>query len=140
MKEIEAVLQRAGIAATPVRMLIYRCLKEASLPLSLSDIETALDSVDKSTVSRTLATFKNNHLIHSFTDGSGSTKYELCYSSPEDEEGGIHHVHFRCEKCNQTICLNDVRVPRVILPPGYTLREVNYVVTGICGACNDSIR
>lgn len=135
MKETEQLLKTKGVTPTPVRLLVYHELKGATRPLSLSDIETVLESVDKSTISRTLSTFREHHLIHSFTDGSGSLKYEIC-NSTDTQSDNDKHVHFRCEKCGQTICLTTISVPIVTLPEGFSLHEINYVVSGTCDRCN----
>ena len=134
MNETETKLVKAGITPTPVRMLVYNCLLNSSSPVSLSDIEFALESVDKSTISRTLSIFRTNHLVHIINDGSGSVKYELCRAHGHEHEDDTH-VHFRCEKCGETICLPDVAIPRVILPEGFVGHEVSYIVTGICKDC-----
>ena len=134
---ITKILNNAGVSPTPVRILVYKCLCEAKFPISLTDIETALESVDKSTVSRTLATFKKHHLVHAFNDGSGSVKYEpSADSSLHGNPQSDPHVHFRCIKCGITSCLNDLKVPRVELPVGFQALEINYIVTGVCGNCS----
>lgn len=134
MREVEKMLKERGISPTPVRVLVYRCLKDSEQPISLSDLEIRLESVDKSTISRTLSTFRKNHLLHSINDGSGSAKYELCTT----HDHALHddrHVHFRCENCGATICLNSVAVPRVELPEGYIGREISYMISGVCSSC-----
>ena len=133
-KEIETILTESGITTTPVRLLVYKALLSSASPLSLSDLETALESVDKSSISRTLNIFRNHRLIHSFNDGSGSVKYEICYSYDDDR-----HVHFRCEKCGETICLNHIMIPHVNLPNGYISLEINYVIKGICNKCSRTV-
>lgn len=138
MEEIARLLKERGVAATPIRLLVYKCLKESPGPLSLSEMEVKLDSVDKSTISRTLATFRENHLLHSFNDGSGSMKYELCKSQDHSLEEDTH-VHFRCEKCGTTKCLPEIKIPAVSLPPGYLKHDSNYIITGICGDCSIGI-
>ncbi|MCH5224237.1 MAG: transcriptional repressor, partial [Muribaculaceae bacterium] len=60
------LLINAGVTPTPVRILVYRFLNQSKSPASLADIESALESVDKSTVSRTLNTFRKHHLVHAF--------------------------------------------------------------------------
>lgn len=137
MKEIAQLLESAGIAPTPIRILVYRCLDTCDSPLSLSEIETILDSVDKSTISRTLSIFKENHLVHSFSDGSSAMKYELCRTLHNYEED--MHVHFRCEKCEKTYCLNSVRIPEVDIPEGFTAHSSTFVITGICNNCRLSV-
>lgn len=135
MKEIEKILKIAEINPTPVRLMVYRCLRDSATPLALADIEIILDTVDKSTISRSLSLFKNRHLIHSITDGSGSTKYEICNSSGSDHDEDTH-VHFRCDRCGETICLTSVKIPEVALPEGFIGKEKNYIISGICSDCN----
>ena len=134
MTEIGIFLKSKGITPTPVRMLVYRSLRDSSSPRSLSDLETELESVDKSTISRTLSLFRDHHLLHSFNDGSGSVKYELCLAHDHESDDDTH-VHFRCEKCGETYCFPTISVPYINLPEGYKAHEYNYVITGICKEC-----
>lgn len=134
MEEIAKYLESFGISPTPVRMLVYDCLKKRNKPMSLSDLEVELESVDKSTISRTLATFRGHHLVHTFSDGSGKMKYELCLSPEKDKEEDTH-VHFRCEKCGETFCMTTISIPEVQLPAGFVMHECNYIITGICPDC-----
>lgn len=135
MNEVEKYLKDNGVSPTAVRVLVFRCLRDSRFPMSLSDIESSLETVDKSTISRTLNTFKNHNLIHSFTDGTGSLKFEISNFSNQKKEVD-RHVHFRCEKCGITMCLNTLSIPKVELPEGFVERESNYVITGICKNCN----
>lgn len=135
MIEVEKILQDCGVSPTPVRKLVYKCLIDADRPLSLADIETLLDSVDKSTISRTLLTFKKNMLLHAFNDGSGSTKYEVCKDHADHDTDSDRHVHFRCEKCGTTICFTSIPVPKVDLPPDFLVKDINYLVSGLCNNC-----
>ena len=125
-------LREAGITPTPVRILVYRCLSECNMPLSLADIELRLESVDKSSISRSLTTFRKHNLVNCFNDGSGSAKYEICLNDTNQND---LHVHFRCELCDTTLCLNEIRVPEVKLPTGFISKEANFIITGICKDC-----
>ena len=102
-------------------------------PLSSLDMETALETADRSTISRTLATFLEHDLIHAIDDGSGSVKYEVCPSSHHHSVDDLH-VHFHCSECGKTFCLPDP-VPHVALPDGFIMENINYVVTGKCNKC-----
>ncbi|MCH5226216.1 MAG: transcriptional repressor [Muribaculaceae bacterium] len=133
-RSVEQVLTEAGVSPTPVRILVWKCLEEAEGPLSMAGIEEKLESVDKSTISRTLSTFRRHNLLHHFYDGSGSLKYELCHSHDHQKENDTH-VHFRCEVCGETKCITQIPVPLVALPEGYEFHSVNYVITGICKDC-----
>lgn len=134
-EEIINFLQDSGISPTPVRIMVFKSLKESKFPLSLADLEISLESVDKSTISRTLTMFREHHIVHSFNDGSGSVKYEICNSFNEEVHDDLH-VHFRCEKCGLTTCLTSIKIPEVNLPAGYEAKESNYIISGICSNCN----
>ena len=53
------LMQEHGIRPTAGRVLVLRTLLAEGRPLSMTEIETVLESVDKSTVSRALAAFRD---------------------------------------------------------------------------------
>ena len=50
-------LVRRGIKPTAIRLLVIKEMMQAERAVSLLDLETLLDTVDKSTISRTIALF-----------------------------------------------------------------------------------
>ena len=65
------------IRPTAIRVLVLRTLLEMKQAMSVSDLEAQLDTVDKSTIFRTLTLFLSHHLIHGVDDGSGTLKYAV---------------------------------------------------------------
>lgn len=128
------LLEHAGVRPTAMRLLIYRILNNSHHPLSSLDMETELETADRSTISRTLSTFLEHDLIHSIDDGSGSVKYEVCRSPHHHHSISDLHVHFHCTVCDKTFCLPDA-VPPVSLPEGFVAESLNYVVAGKCAKC-----
>ena len=51
------------IRPTAIRVLVLRTLLEMKQAMSVSDLEAQLDTVDKSTIFRTLTLFLSHHLI-----------------------------------------------------------------------------
>ena len=51
MKELERKLNDRGVRPTAVRLLIFKSMVEYPQAFSLSDMETVLETVDKSTIS-----------------------------------------------------------------------------------------
>ena len=102
-------LDRRGIKPTAIRLLVIKAMMQAERAVSLLDLETLLDTVDKSTISRTIALFLSHHLIHSIDDGSGSLKYAVCDNSCNCVVQDLHS-HFYCEKCHRTFCQIILRV------------------------------
>ena len=127
------LMQEHGVKPTANRILILKTLLQAGRPLSLTEIETALESVDKSIISRTLAAFREHHLLHTLS-GEDYVRYEVCHCADEEEDSD-RHVHFHCEVCGQTFCLEDLPVPAVQLPDGFSVENVEYMAHGVCPAC-----
>ena len=133
---IIGLLRQHGIRPTANRIRIAAALAEQGRPLSLTELETALESVDKSNISRALTLFRTQHLVHVLEDGSDSVRYELCHSERAGADDDAH-VHFYCEHCRRTFCLPDTAIPPVPLSEGYTAESVNYMVKGTCPDCGD---
>lgn len=62
------------IRPTAIRVLVLRTLLEMKQAMSVSDLEAQLDTVDKSTIFRTLTLFLSHHLIHGVDDGKRYVK------------------------------------------------------------------
>lgn len=130
----EQILEEAGIRVTAVRLLVWREIRRSLTgAFSLSDLEDALPTVDKSTLFRTLTLLREAHLLHDIDDGSGSHKFCVCHH--DDTLHCTGHVHLNCRICHRTFCLADVRIPQVGLPAGFIPEEAEYIVKGICPDC-----
>ena len=128
-----SLMQAHGVKPTANRILILRALLGAGRPLSMTEIETELESVDKSIISRTLSAFREARLLHVLADGD-SIRYEVCHCAAENEDSD-RHVHFHCTRCGRTFCLEELPVPAVTMPAGYRAEHVNFIVEGICPNC-----
>ena len=128
-------LSLRDIKPTAMRLLILRTMMEMRRAVSMADLEEKLDTVDKSTIFRTLTLFLSHHLIHGVDDGSGSLKYAVCDNSCNCVVQDLHS-HFYCEKCHRTFCLEGTHIPVIDLPEGFTLHSINYVLKGICQECS----
>lgn len=128
------LLERHEIRPTAVRLLVLREIEAFRDTFSMADLEEALESVDKSTIFRTLTLFADRHLLHMIEDGSGSTKYCLCRN---DHDCGVDelHCHFYCEACQKTFCLDHTHVPAVRYPAGFEVRQIDYLLKGLCPEC-----
>lgn len=129
-------LEKKGVRVTSIRMLVLDALMRASRTMSLADLETELETVDKSSIFRTLEVFEANHLVHSIDDGTGSMKYEICEGEDSCTVADMH-THFYCEMCHKTYCLKEINAPLVDLPEGFTVHSVNYIIKGICSSCRE---
>jgi len=130
----EEIIANAGIRVTAVRLMIWKQVRHGFDSIfSLSDLEEAMPTVDKSTLFRTLTLFSESHLLHNVDDGTGSQKYCVCHHDDTRQCSG--HVHLTCRKCHNTFCLTDIPIPQVPIPDGFIPEENEYVVKGICTRC-----
>jgi Fur family ferric uptake transcriptional regulator len=129
------LLQSFKLRSTPTRQEVLHLFLKKEYALSHGDIEKAIhNDLDRVTVYRTLKTFLDKGLIHKVLDDAGSLKYALCNEACAT--GGHHHdhVHFKCDRCGQTHCL-EVEIPSISLPKGYRSHEINLLIQGICDRC-----
>lgn len=132
--DIVALLEEHNVRPTANRIIVAGALAKAGMPMSLAELETEIDSIDKSNIFRALVSFKDNHLVHAIEDGSNGVRYELCKSHDHDHDEDLH-VHFHCEICGKTFCFEDIPVPAVDVPEGYQPISTNYIIKGICPSC-----
>ena len=136
MTQVEEILKKNHLSVTDSRQKIMQLFLNSDGALAHADIEKKTgESFDRVTVYRTLQSFVEKGIIHLIPTRDNSIKYALC---KDDCEAGHHHdnhVHFICDECNKTICLEDVTVPQVKLPKGFTPKHAEMVVSGICDDC-----
>lgn len=132
------ILQGHKLRITDCRKEVLKIFLKMQAALSHADLEEKLNAdFDRVTIYRTLKTFLESDLIHKVLDDSGATKYALCSHSHAGGHSHDHeHVHFKCEKCGKTICIDEVQLPKIVLPAGYINKEVSLLVQGICDKCN----
>ena len=130
-----SILQNHKLRITDCRLEIIREFLDKKIALAHSDLEESLASqFDRVTIYRTLKTFVDKDVVHKVLDDSGATKYALC--SHEEESHNHEHVHFKCENCGETTCLESITLPRIKLPQGFKKKEMNLLVQGICIKCH----
>ena len=134
-KHLLELLEGHGVKPTANRIVIARTLAAAGRPMSMTELETELETIDKSNVFRTLQAFREAHLVHVLDDSGDGVRSELCHSHHADEDDDLH-VHFYCEKCHRTYCLEDTAIPPVAVPDGFDVHSVNYLIKGICPTCS----
>jgi Fur family ferric uptake transcriptional regulator len=136
-KQGEEILKNSALSVTASRKRILEIFLAADNALAHQDIETkCADQYDRVTIYRTLQTFLEKGIIHNIPSTDNMVRYALCNEACITT--GHHHdnhVHFKCDDCGKTVCLDDVNIPAVNLPKGYTMKEINMVVNGICKSC-----
>ena len=136
MEDRSEILKRNGLSITESRKKILELFLDSDGALAHADIEKNTDtSFDRVTVYRTLQTFVDKGIIHQIPTTDNSVLYALCKHNCEQGHHHDNHVHFICNVCDKTFCLDDVTVPDVKLPNGFTPAQAAMVVTGVCLDC-----
>ncbi len=130
------ILKRNGLSVTESRKKILELFLDSEGALAHADIERNTDvAFDRVTVYRTLQTFVDKGIIHQIPTTDNSILYALCKHNCQQGHHHDNHVHFICNNCDKTFCLDDVTVPDVKLPKGFVPAQAAMVVTGVCGEC-----
>ena len=129
-----STLESKGIRPTANRILVMKTLMGEQNPQSLSNLERKMVSMDKSSIFRTLTLFLEHDVVHAFEDGRGVLCYELC-----EEKGACDHhdghIHFYCESCQRSFCMEDIHIPSFELPEGFYPHSISFVIKGECPDC-----
>ena len=133
-QDIISRLESKGIRPTANRILVMKTLMGEQNPQSLSNLERKMVSMDKSSIFRTLTLFLEHDVVHAFEDGRGVLCYELC-----EEKGACDHhdghIHFYCESCQRSFCMEDIHIPSFELPEGFYPHSISFVIKGECPEC-----
>ncbi len=137
MKNAVSILKDHQLRNTEARVDVLNTFLGQHHALSHSDVEKTLgEQYDRVTIYRTLTSFMEKGLLHKVPVDDGSTRYALCNDHCDDHQHEDNHIHFKCTSCGNTECLDELPIPQVKLPNGYTLTETNFLVQGVCGKCN----
>ncbi len=130
------ILRKNQLSVTEGRKRILELFLSSEGALAHADIERRTgENFDRVTVYRTLHTFVERGIIHQIPTTDNSVLYALCKDNCGEGHHHDNHVHFICETCGRTTCLEEVTVPEVKLPRGFNPRHAEMVVSGICGEC-----
>lgn len=127
---------RNQINPTAMRLLILDFLERQSSAVSLTDMELAMEPLDRVTLFRTIKTFEERGLAHRIEDGTGTTKFAICAEDCNSRQHQDLHVHFYCNNCKETFCLPKTHIPEVELPDNYLAIERELIVKGVCARCS----
>ncbi|MBN9296497.1 MAG: transcriptional repressor [Filimonas sp.] len=138
IENINEILKKNQLSVTDSRRKILEMFQHTSGALAHADIEKQSGTLfDRVTIYRTLQTFVEKGIIHTIPTIDNSVKYALCKDACQAGHHHDNHVHFMCDECGTTYCLNNISIPQVQLPEGFRSTQTDVVVSGICKNCND---
>ncbi|GAA4838993.1 Fur family transcriptional regulator [Algivirga pacifica] len=134
------ILNDFSLRRTASRTQILDIFTKHKEALSENDLELRINGMcDRATIYRTLKTFTEKGILHKVIDENNIVKYALCdHSYCSEREHNHDHVHFKCQQCGKTICMNEIAIQHVKLPVGFKALEANFLVIGVCDQCNNA--
>lgn len=138
--QVEGLLKKYKLRNTQIRRSVIEIFQSQSHALSHQIIERELDSkFDRVTLYRTLKSFEEVGLIHRVANDQDRIEYALCGTScaNHSHKHVDNHVHFKCNECAKTFCLEQTHIPKVELPEKYRVDDYQMLLTGVCGTCNN---
>jgi len=134
--EVNDILRKNQLSVTDSRKSILDLFLHSNGALAHADIEKQTgEKFDRVTVYRTLQAFMEKGIIHTIPTSDNSIRYALCKDDCTEGHHHDNHVHFLCNVCGRTTCLDSVTVPEVKLPKGFRPMDSQMIVSGICGQC-----
>jgi Fur family ferric uptake transcriptional regulator len=82
-----------------------------------------------------LASFEEKGIIHKIFDLHGTATYAMCSTNCSEHDHHDQHVHFICRVCNSVYCLEDMILPKVSIPEGFSLEAIAVNALGVCNHC-----
>ena len=129
------ILKNHKLRITNSRIDVLGSFLEQNRALSLGALESEFPSYDRVTLYRTLNSFLESGILHKIPNDQGTATYGLCHETCEPTDHHHDHIHFKCNNCNKLECLDELQVPSIQVPEGYTINQINMIVDGICNEC-----
>lgn len=134
--DVSDILKQSGLSTTESRKAILKLFLEANGALEHAVIEKKTgEQFDRVTVYRTLQTFQKSGIIHTIPSTDNIVRYALCQDECNAKQHHHNHIHFVCDQCGNTYCLQNIEVPQFKLPKGFRSSNTDVLVSGICKSC-----
>ena len=136
-ERIADLLKRNQLSITDSRKKILELFQKSGGALAHADIEKISGQhFDRVTIYRTLQTFVDKGIIHTIPTADNSVLYALCKDECSAGHHHDNHVHFICDECGTTYCLDHVTIPAIDLPQGFKAKQTDLVMSGVCNKCD----
>jgi len=138
--DVTATLREAGLSQTNQRMAVLEIIIKADGPLSASEILNRTEpeqKINKVTVYRILASFRERRIIRELPTDQGMNLYEMaCRHNPI-------HPHFYCKTCRIMSCLPPLTLSQAMdwfaSPNAFRIDDVHVNLNGMCRQCRERL-
>jgi Fur family ferric uptake transcriptional regulator len=131
------LLKHHKLRQTAIRIQVIEIFLSRTGAVSQADLEQLLGPVDRITLYRTLRSFEEQGIIHRAIDATGKLKFALCTGGCSNSEHFDAHAHLYCERCERTLCLDDIAPPLLPAQANFQVTSAFLALHGICAECTD---
>ena len=136
LQELRDLIRDSGLRATASRIAVLKLLRATAVPMSHSDVATALadQAWDRATLYRNLVDMVDVGLLSRTDMGDHVWRYAFRRPDHTDDE----HPHFVCTECGTVECLPEVELTfeqQNSMPQALQNRQVEVRVRGLCDTC-----
>ena len=132
----EELLSNYGLRNTAFRKKLLKLFQNSESTLTVENIKDKIGRKnDKVTIYRALSSFEKSGLIHQVPDKNNVSRYALCTSTCNPSNHTNHHAHFICDHCDNTLCLEDIDLPKIKTIKGFKFKKTELIIQGSCPKC-----
>ena len=132
------IFQKYGLKKTLFRTELLDLFMKSVSSVSFEEIKQKVSTTsDKVTIYRALNSFEKQGLIHKVPGKSNKVRYALCQADCSHNKHIDNHVHFICKLCEDTFCINDMKVPKIKDSKGFRITTANLTLEGMCPDCQE---
>lgn len=136
MEDIDKTLRGHGLKKTAFRIELLNLFFDSHSSLTVEEIKKkAKTTKDKVTIYRALDAFEKSGLIHRVPDKANLTRYALCHTDCNNDKHIHNHAHFICTHCDETYCIDDIKIPTIKNAKGFNIKASNLTLEGECPEC-----
>lgn len=137
VEEFTQLLKSNRLKVTQPRLRVLSIISRKESAISQPDLEKIVGTeIDRVTLYRILGSFEEKGIFHKVFDLNGTATYALCSSKCSADHHHDQHVHFICSSCNSVFCLDEISLPKITLPAGFSMHEIAINAVGICADCS----
>jgi Fur family ferric uptake transcriptional regulator len=134
--ESSDILEKVGLRKTAFRKELLSLFLNINSSLSVEEIRSGIkDNSDKVTIYRALEVFEKHGIIHKVPDRDQRLRFARCSSECSTHKHNHKHVHFICDDCGKTYCLNDMHPHSFTQYEGFHIRSSETILKGCCNHC-----
>jgi len=138
-KTFESILRKHQLKVTHPRLTVLEKIFTKDTATSQPELEKSVgEDIDRVTLYRVLNVFEEKGIIHKIFDLHGTATYALCSTQCTTHQHHDEHVHFTCSSCNSVYCLQEIKLPAISTPTGFSIDQVAVNAIGICSKCRSA--